>query len=117
LKLSDRKFDEEHEGKSEEGEPPDKIPEELRERETGDVETEKQSLSERARDIGLGRPFIQKVPGEREETEREERRHEQQEGEKKYSLAHNGERHRIDSKNENAEDAEGREREETKSDY
>lgn len=116
LGLPNGKFDEENERQREEDEPPGKIPEKLCQREEGDIETEEEPLAECARDIGFGRTLIQKVSGERKETEREERGDKEHEGEEKYPLPNWCQRYRIYPKNENAEDAEGREREETKDD-
>ncbi len=116
MKLSNSEFHEEHESKREECDPPRQVPEELHERYTSEVQTEEEPLTKCTRDIGKRCPFVEKVPSECEEPKREECRNEQCQGEKKHSLTCDSEGHRIDSKNENAEDAEGRERKETKDD-
>ena len=114
--MPDREFDEEHESECEEREPPGQIPEKLGECHPSNIQTEEKPLAERAQDIDLCCPLIQKASSKGDEPKREKCRNEQCQGEEKYSLTCDREGHRIDSKNENAEDAEGREREETKDD-
>jgi len=115
--LAEGEFDEQYEGEEKERSPPGQIPEELGEGDTGRIEPEQYALPKSSAEIGFGCPLIEKPSSEIEETEEYEERDENRKRQEEANLPPNRQRRRIRSKNENAEDAEGREREEARGDH
>lgn len=113
LELSRCEFDEEYEREREEREPPREVSEKLRGGETSNVETEEESLTKSTGNIRFGWSLTEKLPSECEERKRTEHRGENRQGGKEYPLTDRCQCRRVNSKNENAEDTEGRERDET----
>lgn len=116
MKLTSCKFNEENEGEGEQSQPPREESLELGIRDSSEEQTHEETLSDRSTHIGVQGFGTQKPACEREQSPHRYRTETGPESQEKQTALEESEGVRIRPKNENAEGAEGHEREETDGD-